>query len=186
MPGHSIRDPTWFLIVGGHLASPFKGSRGHSPGPKKVTNSQNCQDVSKNRGKTTKMDGLLEDSTNGWLVVCCQISLFSPRHDCYYLEPSAELPEEAPVSAAYEVRRSVRGPKGRWFEVTLLSSTRWAPEPIVITNPYKWPSKSHPWDERYIYRSMILHEWLIFMVYHFFLEKYIPYHPWDWYIYLHL
>ena len=26
----------------------------------------------------------------------------SRMHDCYFLEPSAELPEEAPVSAAYE------------------------------------------------------------------------------------
>ena len=30
------------------------------------------------------------------------------RNDCYYLEPSAELPEEAPPSAGYEAR-----PKGR-------------------------------------------------------------------------
>lgn len=33
------------------------------------------------------------------LLQCLQRFL---RNDCYYLEPSSELPEEAPVSTAYE------------------------------------------------------------------------------------
>ena len=45
-----------------------------------------------------------------------------PRHDCYYLEPSAELPEEAPVSAAYEASSALssRFFLGPWLETLVI------------------------------------------------------------------